>query len=65
MMVNYNTLVCFDSKLSYNTSVQKNISKTETARQNQKIPFHFLSAPPTLPFPFVTSEFKKNQPEFC
>jgi hypothetical protein len=36
----YSTLLCFDSMLSYNTSVQNNIVMT-TAKQNQKFPFHF------------------------
>ena len=37
----YSTLLCFDSMLSYNTSVQNNIILT-TAKQNQKFPFHFF-----------------------
>jgi len=40
-MINYSTLLCFDSMLSYNTSVQNNIIMT-TAKQNQKFPFHFF-----------------------
>ena len=40
-MVNYSTLLCFDSILSYNTSVQNDIVMT-TAKQNQKFPFHFF-----------------------
>jgi hypothetical protein len=40
-MVNYSTLLCFDSILSYNTNVQNNIIMT-TAKQNQKFPFHFF-----------------------
>ena len=40
-MANYSTLLCFDSMLSYNTSVQNNIFMT-TAKQNQKFPFHFF-----------------------
>ncbi len=40
-MVNYSTLLCFDSMLSYNTSVQNDIVMT-TAKQNQKFPFHFF-----------------------
>ena len=40
-MVNYSILLCFDSMLSYNTSVQNNIVMT-TAKQNQKFPFHCL-----------------------
>ena len=35
----YSTHLCFDSMLSYNTSVQNNIVMT-TAKQNQKFPFH-------------------------
>ena len=37
----YNIVLCFDSMLSYNTSVQNNIVMT-TAKQNQKFPFHCL-----------------------
>ena len=37
----YSILLCFDSMLSYNTSVQNNIILT-TAKQNQKFPFHFF-----------------------
>ena len=37
----YITLLCFDSMLSYNTSVQNDIVMT-TAKQNQKFPFHFF-----------------------
>ena len=40
-MVNYSTLLCFDSMLTYNTSVQNNIVMT-SAKQNQKFPFHFF-----------------------
>src|SRR3990167_2514736 len=40
-MVNYSILLCFDSMLSYNTSVQNDIIMT-TAKQNQKFPFHFF-----------------------
>ena len=37
----YSTSLCFDSMLSYNTSVQNNIVMT-TAKQNQKFPPHSL-----------------------
>ncbi len=37
----YSILLCFDSMLSYNTSVQNNVVMT-TAKQNQKFPFHFF-----------------------
>lgn len=37
----YSTLLCFDSMLSYNTSVQNDIIMT-TAKQNQKFPFHLF-----------------------
>ena len=37
----YSILLCFDSMLSYNTSVQNNIVMT-SAKQNQKFPFHCL-----------------------
>ena len=35
-------------------------SETETAKQNQKFPFHFLSAPPTPP----AEEKKKGKENF-
>ena len=54
----YITLLCFDSMLSYNTSVQNN-NFMQAAKQNQKFPFHFLSAPPTPP-----AEEKEMQGKF-
>ena len=49
MIINYSTPLCFDSMLSYNTSVQNNDPLT-TAKQNLKISYHFyLRLPPRPP----------------
>ena len=47
-MVNYSILLCFDSMLSYNTSVQNN-EFMKRRNQNQKFSFPFFAGPPTPP----------------
>ena len=49
-MIYYIIVLCFDSIVSYNTSVQNDISAVIKRRQqNQKISFHFLSGSPHTP----------------
>ena len=49
-MIYYIIVLCFDSIVSYNTSVQNDISVVMKRRQqNQKIAFHFLSGSPHTP----------------
>ena len=49
-MIYYIIALCFDSIVSYNTSVQNNISAVMKRRQqNQKFSFHFLSGSPHTP----------------
>ena len=47
-------------KSNQNAKIMMLFSKTETAKQNQKFPFHFLSAPPTPP----AEENKKGKENF-
>ena len=49
-MIYYIIVLCFDSIVSYNTSVQNDISVVMKRRQqNQKISLHFLSGSPHTP----------------
>ena len=38
-----------EKRANKNVKIRLLFSETETAKQNQKFPFHFLSAPPTPP----------------
>ena len=38
-----------EKRANKNVKIRLFFSETETAKQNQKFPFHFLSAPPTPP----------------
>jgi hypothetical protein len=49
-----------EKRANKNVIIRLLFSETETAKQNQKFPFHFLSAPPTPP----AEENKKGKENF-